>query len=307
MRRLVPPTHLLRAFVTTAQHGSVARAAEVLHLTPSAVSKQIGELERWLSMPLFERERKRLLLTEGGERYRAELQPLLEQLEAATFELMRRTAGGAGVLNVSVMPTLGDSWLMPQLPAFKQQHPDIELRFSTLLGEEELALSSLDCAIRYGGPDWPGMDADYLGGREVVVVAPPLALQHHPLKTREDLRHYTLLHHVITPQAWPIWLKTYGVEGVDALAGPQRTLASSMLAAVSSGQGVALIPECLVRGEVQRGAVTTPFPPYIHSEGYYLCYPERSLDHPAFQAFRTWLIKLAERTLQLPADGSAET
>lgn len=301
MRRLVPPTHLLRAFVTTAQLGSIARAAESLHLTPSAVSKQIGELERWLSMPLFERERKRLLLTEGGERYRDELMPILNQLEAATFEMMRSSSGGAGVLHMSVMPTLGDTWLMPQLPAFKEQNPDIDLRFSTLLGEEELALSSLDCAIRYGGPDWPGMQADYLGGHEIVVVAPPLALQHHPLKTYEDLRHYTLLHHVITPQGWPIWLKAHGVEGINALTGPQRTLASSMLSAVSAGMGVALIPECLVRGEVQRGAVTIPFAPYIHSEGYYLCYPERSLEHPAFQTFRAWLLELAERTLQAAA------
>lgn len=300
MRRLVPPTHLLRAFVTTAQLGSIARAAEALHLTPSAVSKQIGELERWVSMPLFERERKRLLLTEGGERYRTELMPILSQLEAATFELMRNSSGGVGVLHMSVMPTLGDSWLMPQLPAFKEQNPEIDLRFSTLLGEEELALSSLDCAIRYGGPDWPGMQADYLGGREIVVVAPPLALQRHPLKTYEDLRHYTLLHHVITPQGWPIWLKAHGIEGIDALTGPQRTLASSMISAVSAGMGVALIPACLVQAQVQAGMVTVPFPPYIHSEGYYLCYPERSLELPAFQAFRTWLLELAERTLQPP-------
>lgn len=284
--------------MTTAQLGSIARAAESLHLTPSAVSKQIGELERWLSMPLFERERKRLLLTEGGERYRAELMPLLNQLEAATFELMRGSSGGAGVLHLSVMPTLGDNWLMPQLPAFKERHPEIDLRFSTLLGEEELALASLDCAIRYGNADWPDVQSDYLGGREIVVIAPPEALLHHPLKTREDLRHYTLLHHVITPQGWPIWLKAHGVEGVNALVGPQRTLASSLISAVSAGLGVALIPECLVLGEIQRGAVTVHFAPFIHSDGYYLCYPERSLELPAFQTFRTWLLELAERTLQ---------
>jgi LysR family glycine cleavage system transcriptional activator len=301
MRRLIPPTHLLRAFLATAQYGSIARAAEALHLTPSAVSKQIGELERWLAMPLFERERKRLTLTEWGERYRTELAPILSQLEAATFELMRSSSGGAGVLKLSVMPTLGDTWLMPQLPQFHDLHPEIDLRFSTLLGEEELALSSLDCAVRYGGPNWPGMAADYLGGREVVVVAPPKELLHHPLNTPHDLRHYTLLHHVITPEGWPIWLKAHQVEGLDALPGPQRTLASSLIAAVSRGEGVALIPECLIRGEVQRGTVTVPFAPYIHSEGYYLCYPEQSLEYPPFLTFRSWLLELAERTLQTDA------
>ena len=60
MLRLLPTIHLLRAFIATANDGSFARAAESLHLTASAVSKQVGELERWVSLSLFERERKRL-------------------------------------------------------------------------------------------------------------------------------------------------------------------------------------------------------------------------------------------------------
>lgn len=300
MRRLLPPTQLLRAFIATAQLGSIARAAESLHLTPSAVSKQIGELERWVSLSLFERERKRLLLTDAGQRYLDAVNPILHQLEAATFELMRSSVGGAGVLHLSVLPTLGDSWLMPHLPAFNARYPDIDLRFSPYLqGEEDLADASLDCTIRYGGGSWPDdTQSDYLGGREVVVIAPPQALHHHPLRTMDDLRHYTLFHHIMTPHAWAVWMKIHGVEGVNALAGPQRTLASSVISAVSAGQGVAIIPECLVRQEVERGELTIPFPPFVHTDGYFLCYPPASLEHAAFQTFRTWLLALAEATLQ---------
>ena len=66
LRKLHPPIHLLRAFVMTARHSSISRAAEALHLTQSAVSKQILELEGSLGVSLFERVRKRLVLTPAG-------------------------------------------------------------------------------------------------------------------------------------------------------------------------------------------------------------------------------------------------
>ena len=85
LRRLAPPLHLLRAFSTVARFGGVSRAAEALHLTQSAVSKQIKDLETWVAVPLFERTRKRLALTPAGERYEKAVLAVLVQLEAATL------------------------------------------------------------------------------------------------------------------------------------------------------------------------------------------------------------------------------
>jgi DNA-binding transcriptional LysR family regulator len=95
LRRLNPPIHLLRAFSTVARFGGVSRAAEALHLTLSAVSKQIQELEKWVGVALFERERKRLRLTPAGERYERAVRALLGQLEAATLELITATTAEA--------------------------------------------------------------------------------------------------------------------------------------------------------------------------------------------------------------------
>ncbi len=94
LRRLTPPVHLLRAFSTVARFGGVSRAAEALHLTQSAVSKQIQELEKWVGVDLFERSRKRLTLTPAGERYEKAVRALLSQLESATLELITSTDGG---------------------------------------------------------------------------------------------------------------------------------------------------------------------------------------------------------------------
>ena len=79
LRRLSPPLHLLRAFSTVTRFGGVSRAAEALHLTQSAVSKQIKELEGWVGIALFERSRKRLALTPAGERYEKAVRAVLAQ------------------------------------------------------------------------------------------------------------------------------------------------------------------------------------------------------------------------------------
>ena len=82
MKRLHPPIALLKAFTTTARFASVSRASEALHLSQSAVSKQIAELEQITGVLLFERVRKRLVLSPAGTRYDAAIRPLLAHLEA---------------------------------------------------------------------------------------------------------------------------------------------------------------------------------------------------------------------------------
>ncbi|MGQ2981736.1 MAG: LysR family transcriptional regulator, partial [Polaromonas sp.] len=124
MNRLQPPLHLLQAFLATARFGSVSRASESLHLTQSAVSKQISELEQVTGVLLFERIRRRLTLTPAGKRYENALRPVLAQLEAATLDLITSDDGG-GALHLSTLPTFGAKWLIPRLPDFQLQHPQI--------------------------------------------------------------------------------------------------------------------------------------------------------------------------------------
>lgn len=172
MKRLQPPIHLLRAFTTTARFGSVSRACEALHLSQSAVSKQISELEQLTGVLLFERIRQRLTLTPAGVRYEAAVRPVLAQLEAATLELITSGDGG-GALHLSTLPTFGAKWLIPRLPDFQRQHPQIELHYVPYAQGYDFQREDLDCAILFGNGRWPGARADYLTGREVVLIAPP--------------------------------------------------------------------------------------------------------------------------------------
>ncbi len=304
MRRLQPPIHLLKAFTATARFGSVSRACEALHLTQSAVSKQIAELEQLTGVLLFERIRQRLTLTPAGLRYEAAIRPLLAQLEAATLELIT-SADGGGALHLSTLPTFGAKWLIPRLPAFQQAHPHIALHFVPYVHGYDFQRADLDCAILFGKGNWPGAVAQYLTGRDVMLIAPPAPPGQPLLRQAQDVAGFTLLQHVSVPHAWTHWCEAHGVRGVNALLGPQLDQFHSLIRAVMAGMGLALVPRCLVSEDVAQGLVSAPLNDGYRDEmGYYLCYPESRSHLKPLTSFRDWLLAEVNQT-QTPA--SAQT
>ncbi len=288
MNRLQPPLHLLQAFLATARFGSVSRASESLHLTQSAVSKQVSELEQITGVLLFERVRRRLTLTPAGKRYEAALRPVLAQLEAATLDLITSGDGG-GALHLSTLPTFGAKWLIPRLPGFQQQHPQIALHFVPYPQGYDFQRADLDCSILYGNGHWPGATAEYITGREVVLIAPP---QHPALRQPKDIAGCTLLQHPSVPHAWARWCQTHDVAGVDGMMGPQIDQFHSLIRAVMAGMGLALVPRCLVKEDIAAGLVSAPLDDnYTDEMGYYLCYPESRRHLQPLNQFREWLLR----------------
>jgi LysR family glycine cleavage system transcriptional activator len=288
----LPSLHLIKALLATAQHGNMSRAAEDLHLTPGAVSKQILELEGWLGVALFERVRKQLHLTPSGERYVARLRPLIAQMEEATAALLQET-GRPLSLGIATVPAFGAKCLFPHLGDFRRQHPEIELRFVPYVDAYTFDSPELDCAIRWGSGTWPGTRADYVAGHEIVVIAPPAAAGGPVLRTPADIAGHTLLHHVKAPDGWKDWCEANGVRGVNTQAGPKIDMSNSITQAVAGGLGLGLLPRCLLDEEIAAGVVQCPFPPtVIPIAAYYLCCPQAKANEPAVEAFRQWLVGL---------------
>lgn len=299
LRRLSPPLHLLRAFSGVTRFGSVSRAADALHLTQSAVSKQIRELEDWVGVALFERSRKRLALTPAGERYEKAVRAVLAQLEAATLELITSNDGG-GALHLSSLPTFAAKWLIPRLPQFQQQHPQITLHFVPYVHSYDFERPELDCSILFGDGHWPGAHAHYITGNEVALIAPRTLPADGAIDTPADVAHHTLMRHVTVPEAWLRWSETQGVTGlIDPLAGPQFDQFQTMIRAVMAGMGLALVPRCLVQDEIAAGLVREPLAQYpmgggyCGDMGYWFCYPEGRTQLHALQCFRQWLLQAA--------------
>jgi len=299
LRRLSPPLHLLRAFSTVTRFGSVSRAAEALHFTQSAVSKQVKELETWVGVPLFERTRNRLALTPAGERYEKAVRRLLTQLEAATLELIT-SDGGGGALHLSSLPTFAAKWLISRLPQFQQQHPQVTLHFVPYVHSYNFERPELDCAILFGDGHWPGANAHYITGNEVALIAPRTEVADWPIHTHRDVAHHAMLRHMTVPEAWVRWSEFHGVEcGANPLAGPQFDQFQTMIRAVMAGMGLALVPGCLVQDELVAGLVREPLADaamrggYQSDMGYWFCHPEGRTQPQALQHFRQWLLACA--------------
>ncbi len=289
MRRLRPPLHLLRTFSAVARFGSISRAAEALHVTQGAVSKQVQELERWIDVPLFERNRKRLAITPAGARYDASVRTLLAQLEAATLELITSGDGG-GALHLSALPTFGARWLIPRLPDFQRRHPQVALHFVPYVHGYDFERPDLDCSILFGDGHWPGARSHYLAGRDVALIVPPASAGLPAVRAPADVARHALLQHVSVPQAWAQWCAAHGVAGIDPMAGPQFDQFHTMIRAVMAGMGAALVPRCLVQEEIAAGQVGAPAGmAYRSALGYWFCYPEAREHLATLGAFRDWL------------------
>ena len=160
LRRL-PPLHALEAFEVAARELSFRKAAEGLHLTPSAVSHQIKGLEEFLGFALFRRMNRALELTEGGRDYLRIVGAGLEGLRQGSEQVQQRH-GRRCTLKISTGPYIASEVIVPALPLFQQEHPEIDLRIETKVQPVDLRREDVDIALRFGCGRWPGVTAKRL-------------------------------------------------------------------------------------------------------------------------------------------------
>src|SRR6185369_9333294 len=129
MKRKIPSTVALALFEAAARHESFARAADEMCVTESAVSRQIAALEGYLRVRLFSRVKKHVLLTDAGRQYSLNISANLNEIEMHTRSLMAHKGVG-GMLELAVIPTFANRWLLPRLNEFRKRHPDITLNLS---------------------------------------------------------------------------------------------------------------------------------------------------------------------------------
>jgi len=283
----IPSSTALQAFEAAARHGSFTRAAVELCVTQGAVSRHIAQLEHFVGVALFERVRKRVVLTSAGAVYLRRVQPALAELAGATTELLVHRGTG-GRLCLASLPTFNAKWLVPRLPRFTARHPEVLLDFAPHVQGYDFSRADLDCAIRFGEGAWPGAAADYIAGRRVVPVVEPSRWPHRTPVSQ--LQKLTLLHHANVPGAWSDWLHAAGLAAINGQVGPRFDQYSVIIQAAAAGLGAALVPLCLVEDELRtRRLRVLADVPHEGRRGYYLCYPEGRSNWPPLAAFRAWL------------------
>lgn len=178
----------LRAFCHAARLGSVTRAAEALFLSQPAVSLQIGALEKELGVGLFERLRRRLALTREGEVLYEMARPLIDGIDGLDGAFRQRLKGlDAGELNIAAGSSTILYLLPPLVQAFREKHPEIQLKLHNVTGVDGLARIRADEVDLAVGSmlDVPN-DIDYAATHsfDPMLIAP----RDHPLASREPLR-----------------------------------------------------------------------------------------------------------------------
>lgn len=294
-KSFLPPVADLLAFEAAARHHSISRAADELHLTQSAVSRQIRQLEEQLGVALFHRVRQRIVLTDVGRLYEADVRAALQQMSEATQKVMA-SAGGGGLLNLAVLPTLGTRWLIPRLSGFVALHPEVTVNFAARSEPFDFAQEPFDAAIHFGAPHWAGAACEYLMHEAVVPVCSPAFAERHAIRSAEDLAAVVLLQQSTRPMQWAEWFEQVGVAGAPALRGPRFEQFSMIAQAAVSGLGAALLPSFLVEAEIAAGTLTVLFPQALTSaDAYYLAYAESRAQAPLLRAFRDWIVAEARR------------
>ncbi len=288
---MLPGLGALATFEAAARHEAFTQAAEELGMTQSAVSKQIAQLEKFLGTRLFERVRRRVVLTEAGAIYASEIRDALNQAEAATLAML--TAKTGDVLHIAALVTLASHWLSRRMVSFASSHPDVAFNLTTYNNRPfNMIAENIDVAIYYGEPSWPGAIADFLMWELLFPVCTPQFAAANNLRTIEDLRNVTLLQQTTRPDAWLDWLTAAGLSDMNALRGPRFEHYSMIIEASLAGMGIGVVPQFVVADHVAAGRLITPFDVVVKSRfAYYLVYPEQKRHLPKVLAFRRWMLR----------------
>lgn len=310
--RRLPPLNALRGFEAAARHLSFTRAAQELHLTQGAVSRQVKELEAYLGHPLFHRLTRRIELTPEGEQFFKAIETALAGIEHAAGHARHRTP--MTTLTISALPTLASTWLMPRLHRFTSRSPDVDVRVLTSIEPANLLATDADVAIRVGKlpgrhynrrqprieltmvESWDGVSADELFPDRLVPVCAPGLLADEPWSV-EEIAHAPLIHTTTRRHAWPDWLRWHGTRPRRA-PDPHLQFGHFFIAldAARAGRGIALVPDILLTDDPQEKGLIVAHASTITSAGaYYLLAHDTRLAKPAIQAFRTWLLDEATR------------
>ncbi|NVO58156.1 LysR family transcriptional regulator [Rhodobacteraceae bacterium B1Z28] len=279
----LPPLASLRAFAAFVEKKNVVQAGQALNVSHAAISQQLRALEGHLGVALLDRSGKSLTLTAEGEHLGQALQLGFGAIGAAVEDLAR--SGTDRPVHISLTPSFAASWLMPRLPTFRAEHPDINLILDPSPDVVDLHPGGVDIAIRYGNGGWRGVEAQMLLRSPIVIVAAPELLGGKTDWSPDELAHLPWLEEIGTTEA-TTWLTRQGAE-LDPKAGRIALPGNLVLDGLRAGQGVTVTVRHFVEQDIHEGRVVE-----LYTEpgagGYHIVTSQSPL-RPAVKTLVRWL------------------
>jgi DNA-binding transcriptional LysR family regulator len=284
----------LRVFHAVAEAGSFTHAGETLNLSQSAVSRQISALEESLSVPLFHRHARGLILTEQGELLYRTAREVFSKLSMTESMLSESKDRPKGPLKITTPVAFGSMWLTPRIKEFLELYPEIQMTLIVDDTELDLSMREADVAIRMSAPRQPDLIQRHLVTIGIHVYASPEYLKKYGTPERpedlDDHRIVTFGEELRAPVANINWLIEAGARPEK----PRRPVLQvnnsyAIYRAALSGLGIAALPDYMAR---ERGDLVRILPelsgPPIET---YFVYPEELRASKRISVFRDFLIR----------------
>ena len=284
MARRLPPLSALRPFEAAARLESFSRAAEELHLTHGAISRQVRALEDHVGASLFTRHGKRVTLTASGRAFAERVRAALHEITVAAEAV--GSSRRENRLTVSVLPSFASRWLMPRLIRFMEAHPRIEVSVMATTALANFTTDEVDIGIRFGRGPYPPLACEpFLEDEWFPVASPKLKAPKHP----RDLLHMRIIRE--DRDYWDEWFLAAGVHLDKPLAGgPYFNDATYSIQAAARGEGIALARRSIIGEDLERGALKRLFDVAVKTnERYWFVSPKEIAELPKVRAFREWI------------------
>jgi LysR family glycine cleavage system transcriptional activator len=285
------PLGALRVFEAVASNLSFAEAAAALNVTPAAVSQQIKMLEGYIQVPLFRRSGRRVEITEEGLELLPAVRAGLDKLESALQHIKQHRR--AGPLQITLLSSFLQIWLLPRIRSFRRKFPDIELRFHTSREVVDFTRTSHHLAIRFGRGVYPNLHSEKLLDDWLVPVASPdLIKQYGMIERGGSLSKYPLLEGDDEP--WTQWARADSDTAWQSRA-PSIDDSGGLIAAAEEGLGYVLTRWTLVSRALRKGTLRLAGNGALpYSSAYYFVCPTPMLGLPKVAQFREWIFAAAK-------------
>ena len=295
----LPPLKGIIAFEVVARLGSINKAADELNVTASAVSHQITNLEGFVGRKLFERTSRGLCSRRWASAIKNDVTGALALIASAAHNA--RTSEGIEVLRIHVSPSFASRWLMPRLPAFLAEHPDLRIQLSASHTHSDFSRGEVDLDIRYGAIKWGELHVETIFEEEMLPLASPTLLGRAVMRSPEQLLAQPLIFSDVNVVQWPRWFAAHGVPLSPGTYALRFDRAYLVIEAAIQGLGVALESARLAEKALSNGELVPVFADRkgIQVHAHHLVYPESHGKWNKVVRFVTWLRK--EAAVPLPA------
>ena len=304
----------IRAFEAVARRLSFRAAADELHLTQSAISRQIQSLEEEVGAVLLLRGTRHVELTGDGALLLRAVAPALNQLDGSVRQI--RQARGRRVVSVTTFASFSSLWLIPRLEAYQRLHPDVDIRVSASDGLVDPDDGDVDIALRYCAERQAGPGAEHLFGEVLTPAVSPWLVEQAasgaapPLTRPADLALHALAEEDDhrpsgSVLSWRDWLTVHGEPGLQPRRWMYLNFTYQQVQAALAGQAITLARVALVAESLARGDLVEPFGTAgrLHTPtGYWMLVSRLGRLRPEVLQFADWVREQATVTRQAIGD-----